>query len=226
MTTLTVYDTPRAKPATGTWTRVRKAGATFVVLGALAAVFFTALAKSGADARFVWGTSSVGTGVSAPARPGALVFGLLCVACGVVLLTGRADRWLRWLAGLALTVLVLSFLCWQVAGQAMPLGSTAQATAKEALPLVLGALCGVLCERSGVINVAIEGQLLTVAFMAALVGTVAASACAGRVAAAIGGLFIALLLAVLAIRYLVDQVVLGVVLNVLALGPTGLLLNQ
>ncbi len=226
MTTLTVYDTPRAKPATGVWTRSRKAGVAFVVLGLLAAGFFTALAKSGADARFVWGTSSVGAGVAVPARPGALISGLVCVACGVVLLTGRADRWLRWLSGLALATVVLSFLCWQVAGAAMPLGSTAQATVKAALPLVLGALCGVLCERSGVINVAIEGQLLTGAFMAALVGTVAASAWAGLVAAAVGGVFIAVLLAVLAIRYLVDQVVLGVVLNVLALGLTGFLFTQ
>jgi len=226
MTTLTVYDTPRAKPATGYWTRGRRAGTVFLVLGVLAAVLFTALAKSGANARFVWGTSSVGAGISVPAKAGAATFGILCALAGAALLTGRADRGLRWLSGLALACVVLSFLCWQVAGQAMPLGSTAQATVKAALPLVLGALCGVLCERSGVINVAIEGQLLTGAFMAALVGTVAASAWAGLVAAAFGGVFIALLLAGLAIRYLVDQVVLGVVLNVLALGLTGFLFTQ
>ena len=182
MTTLTVYDTPRAKPATGTWTRVRKAGA--------------------------------------------IGFGLLCALAGAALLTGRADQWLRWLSGVALAALVLSFLCWQVSGHEMPLGSMAQATVRGALPLVLGALCGVLCERSGVINVAIEGQLLTGAFMAALVGTLAASAWAGLLAAAVGGVLIALLLAVLAIRYLVDQVVLGVVLNVLALGLTGFMFMQ
>ena len=226
MTTLTVYDTPRAKPATGFWTRDRKAGAVFLVLGVLATVLFAGLARSGAGARFVWGVSSVGAGISIPAKAGAAIFGVVCALCGAALLTGRAERWLRWLAGLALVTLVLSFLCWQVAGQAMPLGSMAQATVKAALPLVFGALCGVLCERSAVINVAIEGQLLTGAFMAALVGTVAASAWAGLVAAALGGVFIALLLAVLAIRYLVDQVVLGVVLNVLALGLTGFLFTQ
>src|SRR5256886_3724763 len=108
----------------------------------------------------------------------------------------------------------------------VPLGSMAQATARGALPLVLGALCGVLCERSGVINVAIEGQILTGAFAGALIGTIAASAWAGLIAAAVGGGFIALLLAVLAIRYPVDQVVLRVVLNLFAPGLTGLLLTQ
>src|SRR6266545_4001506 len=208
-TTLTVYDTPRTKPATGYWSRPRKAGVVYLTLGVLAAVLFGALAKAGADARFSWGTSIGGGGLSIPARAGAVGFGLLCA-----------------LSGLALAGLVLSFLCWQVAGNEMPLGSTAQATVRAALPLVLGALCGVLCERSGVINVAIEGQLLTGAFAAALVGTVAASAWLGLVAAALGGVFIAALLAVLAIRYLVDQVVLGVVLNVLALGLTGFLFTQ
>src|SRR5690606_25527846 len=82
-------------------------------------------------------------------------------------------------------------------------------------------LAGVLCERSGVINVAIEGQFLMGAFAAALVATLAASVWAGIVAAAVGGLFIAAILAVFAIKYLVDQVVLGIVLHVFALGLTG-----
>src|SRR5438874_63000 len=80
--------------------------------------------------------------------------------------------------------------------------------------------------RTAVINVAIEGQLLTGAFMGALFGTVFASTLLGLVAAALGGALIAGLLAVLAIRYLVDQVVLGVVLNVFALGFTGFLFTQ
>jgi simple sugar transport system permease protein len=74
--------------------------------------------------------------------------------------------------------------------------------------------------------VAIEGQLLSGAFAGALFGTIFASAWAGLIAAAIGGLFISALLAVLAIRYLVDQVVLGVVLNLLALGLTGFFFTQ
>jgi ABC-type uncharacterized transport system permease subunit len=225
MTTLTVYDTPRTKPATGYWTRSRKAGVAYLALGLLGAIVFGALARSG-SARFAWGTAVGGAGISIPAKAGAIVFGLVCALAGAALLTGRADRWLPWLSGVALVGLVLSFLCWQVGGHEMPLGSMAQATVRGALPLVLGALCGVLCERSGVINVAIEGQLLTGAFAGALVGTVAASAWMGLIAAAVGGVFIALLLAVLAIRYLVDQVVLGVVLNLFALGLTGFLFTQ
>ena len=225
MATLTVYDTPVAAPVTGFWSRARKTGAVFVALGVLAAVAFTALAPSG-SARFAFGETITGPGISVPAQAGAAGFGVLCVLAGVALLTGRADRWLSWLLGLALAALVLSFLAWQVAGRTMPLGNVGQLAVRAALPLVFGALAGVLCERTGVINVAIEGQLLTGAFAGALVGTLAGSVWVGLVAAAVGGLFIALLLAVLAIRYLIDQVVLGVVLNLLALGLTGFLFTQ
>jgi simple sugar transport system permease protein len=224
--TLTVYDTPTVTPAAGFWSRARKAGLAFVVLGLLAVVGFTLLAKSGASARFTFGETVRGAGFSLPARAGTIGFGVLCLLTGAVLLTGRADRWLRWLAGVGLAAFVLALLSWQVAGNTMPLGNMGQGTVKTALPLVFGALAGVLCERTGVINVAIEGQLLSGAFAAAFVGTIAGSTWAGLLAAAFGGLFIALLLAVLAIRYLVDQVVLGVVLNLFAAGLTGFLFTQ
>jgi general nucleoside transport system permease protein len=226
VTTLTVYETPVAVPVAGFWTRARKAGAVLVALGVLAAVVFTMLAPAGKSARFAFGETITGAGVSVPAKLGTAAFGVLCALAGAALLTGRFDRWLSWLLGLGLAALVLSFLCWQVAGRTMPLGNVAALAVRAALPLVFGALAGVLCERTGVINVAIEGQLLTGAFAGALVGTLAASSWAGLVAAAVGGLFIGLLLAVLAIRYLVDQVVLGVVLNLFALGLTGFLFTQ
>jgi simple sugar transport system permease protein len=64
------------------------------------------------------------------------------------------------------------------------------------------------------------------AFAGALVGTIAASAWAGLLAAAVGGLLISAILAFFAIRYLVDQVVLGIVLNLFAVGLTGFLYER
>ena len=232
MATLTVYSAPGAVvPTTGFWTRARKAGASFLGLGVVAAVLFGLLAKSGADARFTFTVTITGSHLDIPGRPGAIGFGLACAVVGVLLLVfGWSGRLLVLLTSLALAFLVLSFLCWQASvgrnSNALPLGQLAQATVKAALPLVFGAIAGVLCERSGVINVAIEGQLLTGAFAGALFGSIFASTWAGLIAAALGGLFIAALLAVLAIRYLVDQVVLGVVLNLFALGLTGFVFTQ
>jgi simple sugar transport system permease protein len=226
VTTLTVYDTPSALPTVGFWSRARKAGASYLALGLVATVLFGVLAKSGADARFALGATASGASLPVPARFGAIAFGLLAAAAGAALLSGRATRWYGALSGLAVFALVVSFLSWQVGGNTMPLGNVGSSTMQAATPLMLGALAGVLCERTGVINVAIEGQMLTGAFAGALFGTVAASVWVGVLAASLGGLLIALLLAVLAIRYLVDQVVLGVVLNLFALGLTGFVYTQ
>jgi simple sugar transport system permease protein len=226
-TTLTVYNAPgTAAPATGFWSRRRKAGAVYLTLGLLAAVLFGVLAKAGSDARFTLSSTTTGTSLPIPARAGAIGFGLLCALAGAGLLSGRFTRWFGWLTALALTAFLAAFLCWQVGGNVMPLGDVGSNTVRGATPLVFGALAGVLCERTAVINVAIEGQLLTGAFAGALFGSVLTSIWLGLVAAALGGVLIAALLAVLAIRYLVDQVVLGVVLNLFALGLTGFLFTQ
>jgi simple sugar transport system permease protein len=227
VTTLTVYSTPEVVPPAGAyWTRNRKAGAVLVAIGVIAAGAFGAATRAG-GARFTLGTTINATSLPIPGRLGAIGFGLLCALCGAALLipaTGR--RAVSWLLAGSLVALVLSFLCWQVAGHVMPLGNVAGLTVVAALPLVYGAQTGVLGERTGVINVAIEGQLLIGAFAGALVGTMAGSDWAGLVAAGLGGMLLGALLAVLAIRYRVDQVVLGVVLNLLALGITGFLYTQ
>lgn len=94
------------------------------------------------------------------------------------------------------------------------------------IPLVFGALSGTLCERSGVINIAIEGQLLFGAFLAALAASASGNAYVGLVAAPLAGAMVGGLLALFAVKYWVDQIVVGVVLNVLVLGITSFLFGS
>ena len=120
----------------------------------------------------------------------------------------------------------VAFLVWAVADAQISFVSLLQGSLFLATPLVFGALGGVLCERAGVINIAIEGQLLAGAFGSAVVASLTGNIYVGLLAAPLTGLFFGWLLAVFAIRYLVDQVVLGVVLNVLVLGLTSFLYGQ
>jgi general nucleoside transport system permease protein len=230
MSTVTVDSLPAAAPATGFWTRNRTVGLILVVLGALATVTFGSLADA-QDARFTLSEDAAGAALSINGVVGAIAFGIIAVGAGATLLAGVDKRWFGLLFGIGVVALVVSFLCWQISSARpglnyMPLVDVMRGTFNLALPLIFGALGGVLCERSGVINVAIEGQLLMGSFAGALVGTIAASAWIGLIGAALGGVLISAILAFLAIRYLVDQVVLGIVLNLFAVGLTGFLYER
>ena len=221
----TAEDLAEATAPTRFWDRHRRLGVGLVFVGLLATIAFGAAAKS-ETARFPLSPGNTGAALSINGKFGAILFGVVTLACGGALLAGVARRWRTPLLGIGIGGFVLSFLCWQVAGQFLSVVDAATGTLTFALPLILGALAGVLGERSGVVNVAIEGQFLMGAFFAALVGTMAGSVWAGLISAAVGGVLIAALLALLAIRFLVDQVVVGIVLNLLALGVTGFLYER
>ncbi|GAB1643136.1 ABC transporter permease [Krasilnikovia sp. MM14-A1259] len=225
MSTATVQEPTEVSAPTRFWNRQRRLGVALIVLGAVAALVFGPLAHS-ETARFTLSEDAQGAALSINGQFGTILFGLLTVGAGVALMAGVAKRWQTTLLAVGIVAFLLSFLCWQVAGKFLPLVDTADGTLQLALPLILGALAGVLGERSGVVNVAIEGQFLMGAFFAALVGTMATSVWAGLLSAAVGGVLIAAMLAVLAIRYLVDQVVVGIVLNLLAVGITGFLYER
>ena len=130
------------------------------------------------------------------------------------------------LVGLAF---LLGFLVWNYADQSgtnFSMVNPLPGTVKYAVPLVFGALAGCLCERAGVINIAIEGQFLMAAFWASVVASFAGSAGWGLLGGIAAGVAMGALLAVFAMRYLVNQVVLGVVLIALATGLTAFLLSQ
>jgi simple sugar transport system permease protein len=95
------------------------------------------------------------------------------------------------------------------------------ATLLVSTPLTLAALGGVMSERSGVVNIALEGIMLTGAFIGFVVASWTHNLWLGVVAAVISGMAIAALHAVLSIEFLVDQIVSGTVINILAVGITG-----
>jgi simple sugar transport system permease protein len=133
-----------------------------------------------------------------------------------------------WLTAIFAAALIIGFLAWAAAGSkgTLPMIGLLSGALALATPLIFGALGGVIGERAGVVNIAIEAQLLAGAFTAAIVGSATGTPWAGLVAAMVAGVLVALVLGVFAITYHVDQVIVGVVLNVLVIGVTTFLFRQ
>ncbi len=163
-----------------------------------------------------------------------------CYFCGAVTLALAAARLLdvlgvfrlgrvprRVVIGAVLFLFVIALLAWAGGGQPIPVGvvNLLSGSLNLSIPIMLGALTAVICSTSGVINIAIEGQLLLGAFCAAIATSVTGSLWLGLICGAAAGSLVAALLAAFAIAYRVDQIVLGVVLNTLVLGLTGYLYN-
>ncbi len=115
------------------------------------------------------------------------------------------------LCGIPLDVLIVSVLA---------------TTLRVATPLTMGALSGLFCERSGVVNIAIEGMMLMGAFCAYIGGVLTGSLWLGLLAAILGAALLAGLHAVLSITYKVDQIISGTVVNILAFGITTFFADQ
>lgn len=123
-------------------------------------------------------------------------------------------------------VAVLSLLGWLAAGDRVPFAFILANAIVLAIPIIFGGMAGVMSERVGVVNIAIEGQLLTGAFVAAVVSTLTGNLYFGLVAAVVASALVSTILAVFSVRYLVDQIIVGVVLNVLIIGVTNFLYSQ
>jgi general nucleoside transport system permease protein len=205
-----------------TRTRVLRAAA-YAALG-LITLLWLGLKVHGGTAHLVFD----GHTVSLPAKATVVVAGIVILAIAAWQGTrGFGRRATPWAAGVAFVLFLVAFFSWVSTQGDHPdieVVGLLQNSIALSVPLILGALAGVMCERSGVINVAIEGQMLAGAWAAALVGSITV-AWVGLFGALAAGAFMGVLLALFSIRYLVNQVVLGVVLNVLAAGLTGFLFD-
>jgi simple sugar transport system permease protein len=229
-TTLEPAGSPASQPTTATSNaraarRAWRLPIALGVLGVLAVVLFGLLPAGGRDTTFGLSTSSdfVHLGpVTVPSKATALVLSVLALALAAYAgwCVSRARRVGRWVPILFAVLWVLAFLTWAVAGKSTSLVSLLAGSLFLAVPLAFGALGGLIGERAGVVNIAIEGQLLTGAFGAAVFASIVSNAYLGLVAAPVAGLLIGALLALFTVKYHVNQIIVGVVLNVFAVGLT------
>jgi len=153
------------------------------------------------------------------------ILNILAIVCailgGVQLARGfgsRTNLVLAWVAGL----FIFSFLAWAAADGSLNIAGMLRSTVVRAVPITIGALSGVLCERAGVVNIAIEGMMLTGAMIGALVGSLS-NIWIGLFAAVLAGALLGLVHGILSIKYKTDQIISGTVINIFAVGITSFL---
>jgi ABC-type uncharacterized transport system permease subunit len=153
-----------------------------------------------------------------PTRLSCVVLGLLMVAMGLEIVLRRPAKAVVARFGGAAILLFFALILW--AGRthgpsqvgfinvtAILVGSSA-----VAMVLIYGSLSGVLCERAGVVNIAIEGQFIGGVFVGAVLESTTHSFVYAAIGGAVVGAFLGLILAFLALRYQSDQIIVGVVI--------------
>jgi simple sugar transport system permease protein len=139
--------------------------------------------------------------------------------------------------GLVVLFFVFAFLTWATRDESINLAGMLKTMVARAVPLTLGALSGILCERAGVVNIAIEGMMLSGAMIGALAGSLAVqrfpaevygtlSLWIGVAAAMLVSAGLAFVHAVLSIRYKVDQIISGTVINIFSAGITSFISSK
>jgi len=219
--------------STETKKETRESWKTPTVMGSLAAVvlvFFGILGKTEPVAFELTGVREAVQlpNIDVPSNVLGIASGILLLAIAgfVAWQVAKNIRSSIWLSIIFGAIALVALLGWLAGGQVVPVAFILGSALVLAVPIMLGAMAGVMSERVGVVNIAIEGQLLTGAFMASVVSTLTGNQIIGIISAMITAALFSAVLAVFAIRFLAQQIIVGVVLNVLAIGITNFLYQQ
>lgn len=130
------------------------------------------------------------------------------------------------LVGVIAITFVVAFLTWAAQGKSFNLTGMLSSSLVRSTPIVLAALCGVISERSAIINIGVEGIMLICAQVAVVTASLLHNLYIGLIVAIIAGGLVAALHAVLVIRFKVDQIVSGVAINIFGTGVTSFISSR
>jgi general nucleoside transport system permease protein len=154
-----------------------------------------------------------------PAQLSIYILALVTIALGAFQLA-RGIRSTGILIGVLAFTFIASFLVWAAAGKSFNLEGMLSSSLVRATPIALAAMCGIISERSAVINIGIEGTMLISAQTAVIAATLTHSLTFGLFVAILTGGLIGALHAVLCIHYKVNHIIAGTAVNILGAGIT------
>jgi general nucleoside transport system permease protein len=179
--------------------------------------------SSGVEGNFAFWVDKVGGTDVSFSVPVILLWAAVTIGFGAMavlqLVRGASFRW-RLAIGLVSPFFVFALLARLLDGTTANLTVFFTSTLVYTIPVGIGALAGIISERSGILNIAVEGKLLFSAMIGSIASSITGIAIAGPIAGAIIGALVALFFAWLGIRYKVDQIIAGTVINIGALGVT------
>jgi simple sugar transport system permease protein len=149
-----------------------------------------------------------------------IILVILTTLLGIYQLVRGFGKATTWVLGLVALLFAFGFLVYAAAGRSLNLGGMLSNTVLLAVPITLGAFAGILCERSGIVNIAIEGMMLMGALVGAITGSVTQNLWLGLIAAVVSGMLLALVLGILSIKYKINQIISGTVINIFSTGFT------
>lgn len=155
-----------------------------------------------------------------PSKVSLLILAGIVFLIGLIQLIKGFGSQTNLMVGVAGLSLILAFLIWQAAGMSLNLAGMLSSAVLLAVPITLGAFSGILAERSGIINIAIEGMMLMASMNAAIAGSVTKNVWLGLVGGVLSAVLLALILGVLSIKYKVNQTISGTVINIFSAGMT------
>ena len=208
------------------WNRARGFGVFYLVVALI--VLVAAITRVEVDAVSNLGLGIIGepppVRVGVPTQLSLIVIGMLLGISGIYsLVRPRSERGVYILLGFSLALIVLGAIIAAAAGRSIDVVGLIKDCVRLATPITLGMLAGVMCERCAVINIGIEGMMLTAAAVGYLTSLTTQNMWLGLLAAILSGGLMATLHAILSIRFMVDQIISGVVVNILAVGISGYL---
>ncbi len=192
-------------------------------------IYFAFLAKTASDAltTFVMTPGGITVGTMpdwvVPSHTTLLILMIACLGIGIFQVIKGFGKATNAVIGVVFLMLIFSFLTWQASGKSLNLGGMLSSAVSMAVPITLGAFSGILCERAGVVNIAIEGMMLMGSMVGALVGSVTQSVWLGLLVGILSAVLLAALHAVLSIKYKIDQIISGTVINIFSTGMTSFL---
>ncbi len=198
-----------------------------IALLAAAGILTLAFGTGGQQSTFVLTSHRGGVTIAAPDLVIPTAYSLLFLA----VLAGTAGIWQvfrgfkkgDWVVILIAAVAIMAFLVWATRGKSLNLTGMLVSSLVRATPIAFAALSGIYSERSGVVNIGIEGMMLMGAFTSVVFASITQNMFVGVIAGILAGMVLGALHGVLSIKYKVNQIISGAGIIILALGLTSYL---